>query len=704
MLSVITWRATAEDNSERRTSFKSSPSIAQWSGRETGQDVAIRPDGGLTYTVNSIGDGGLVGPPTTCDDGTGNCTLRAAIQAANANSGDDVISFAITGTINLTQALPDLASNMAFNGPGARLLIIRRDTGGDYRVLNILNGVTINLSGLTVSGGVAALGTHGGGIYNAGLLTVTNCEISGNRATGSGGGIYNAPGSTAVVSHSLILGNIAPGYHSPSVTLLTGRGGGLANYGSMQVINSTLYGNSAYGQEYMVWQGGGEGGAIRNGPGSNLTVTNSTITGNNCISPPGTLNGFGGGIYSEFFPSTVNIKSTIIANNIALNMSNWDVRGAFSSQGFNIVGAIDGSSGFTASTDQTGTTSARLDPQLNTSGPQNNGGPTNTIMPLTGSPAIDKGSSAGLTGVLLTDQRGPGFPRRSDHPAIPNAVGGDGTDIGAIEVTAPVGPRADFDGDGKSDVSVFRNGIWYLQRSTAGFLGVEFGIASDAVTPGDYDGDGNADIAVYRTNYWYILKSSDYTALIVRWGTTGDLPRAADYDGDGKTDVAVYRPSANTFFVIRSSDLEYLIQIWGVAGDIPMTADLDGDRKSDFCTFRNGTWHTLRSSEGYVATSFGVSGDLLVPADYDGDNKDDIAVLRDGTWYLNRSTAGFIAIQFGIVTDTPVPGDYDGDGKDDVAVFRSSTGTWHILRSTSGYVATQFGASGDVAVPSGYIP
>ncbi len=83
---------------------------------------------------------------------------------------------------------------------------------------------------------------------------------------------------------------------------------------------------------------------------------------------------------------------------------------------------------------QSTTVAAPLDPKLDPAGLQSNGGPTQTIKLLFGSPAIDRGTSNGLTGQLTTDQRGAGFPRTSDNPAISNAFGGDGSDIGALEV------------------------------------------------------------------------------------------------------------------------------------------------------------------------------------------------------------------------------------------------------------------------------
>ena len=94
----------------------------------------------------------------------------------------------------------------------------------------------------------------------------------------------------------------------------------------------------------------------------------------------------------------------------------------------------DGSTGFTAATDKKGTAASPLNPKLDPKGLRSNGGPTQTVALVSGSPAIDKGTSAGLRGTLTTDQRG--FARTVDNSAIPNASGGDGTDIGAYEFGA----------------------------------------------------------------------------------------------------------------------------------------------------------------------------------------------------------------------------------------------------------------------------
>ncbi|HLM59891.1 MAG TPA: M14 family zinc carboxypeptidase, partial [Pyrinomonadaceae bacterium] len=98
---------------------------------------------------------------------------------------------------------------------------------------------------------------------------------------------------------------------------------------------------------------------------------------------------------------------------------------------------------------------------------------------------------------------------------------------------------ADFDGDGRTDVSVFRpgNGIWYINQSANNaFRAEQFGISTDRITPGDYDGDGKTDVAVFRSGTWFVIKSQSNTFSGISFGAASDTPVAADYDGDGKTD------------------------------------------------------------------------------------------------------------------------------------------------------------------------
>ncbi len=270
----------------------------------------------------------------------------------------------------------------------------------------------------------------------------------------------------------------------------------------------------------------------------------------------------------------------------------------------------------------------------------------------------------------------------------------------------------DFDGDGKTDLSIFRPapGEWWLNRSSNGSTGAfQFGSSSDTLTPADYTGDGKTDIAFFRpsTGSWFVLRSNDFSFFSFPFGTSGDIPNPADYDADGKADAAIFRPSTNTWFINRSTG-GTTITGFGIAGDRPVAADYDGDGRADIGIFRpaQGQWWIQRSTAGTLVVQFGASSDKTVPGDFTGDGKADIAFFRPstGVWNILRSEdLSFFAFPFGTSTDVASPGDYDGDGRFDAAVFRPSTSTWFAQRSTAGTLIQAFGSAGDVPLPSVFV-
>ena len=376
-----------------------------------------------TFVVNSKldTDNGLCEPV-----GTNNgCTLREAINAANTDAGAETISFdsnvfTIPGphVINLTGALPDLSTDMTINGPGANVLTVKRNTAPNYRIFTITSG-NVTIDAVTISNGNSAglPSDAGGGILNlsSGTVNITNSTISGNSGIGGGGGILQNTG-TLNITNSTISGNSG-----------VSGGGIFLNGGLTNITNSTISGNFATG----------DGGGLRNSFGT-LTIIDSTIT-NNRADNDNNGSGAGGGILRGG-TSTVILRSTIVAGNFndaSPSTTPDDIFGTMdASSSFNLIG--NGGSG--------GLQDFSVDPtpahqnKVGVSNPgldvlADNGGPTMTHALQCTSPAIDKGNAFGQP----KDQRG--FTRAFDFAdsVYPDAAGGDGTDIGALETQSGSG-------------------------------------------------------------------------------------------------------------------------------------------------------------------------------------------------------------------------------------------------------------------------
>ncbi len=323
----------------------------------------------------------ILGSPLTLSSAMtiqGNGTLRTSITAGSASnnvfdvsasgpvafmdlaiaSGNNGINITGTGGVTVTAcSLFFNASAGLLNAAASTVAVTGSSVSGNGHGLFNGQGGTVHVAGSSISqNSNTNTVVGGGGILNFGTLTVANSTLTQNSSGGGGGGIYNYTG-TATVTNSILVGNSATGSSS--------NGGGIANIGAIATVtNSTFSGNSATGS----------GGGIYNQ--YLLTVTNSTIAGN-AASPS-----LGGGIGN---PGTVNATNTLIVD----NMGSGDIDLPFATNSHNITGTF---------------TFADPDPKK----PQDHGGPTPTLALPDGSPAIGAGDPAACAASPVggVDQRG----------------------------------------------------------------------------------------------------------------------------------------------------------------------------------------------------------------------------------------------------------------------------------------------------------
>jgi hypothetical protein len=338
--------------------------------------------------------------------------LRYCISQTNAahTAAQDTIEFLTPGTITLNPALGPLVLS------DAHPLEIRAlyqgwvtISGGDHTQVFAITGGTVAMSNLVISHGFSS--DLGGGIINYGNLTLTDCILDHEACFGDGGGLFNSGNLTltgCILDHDTA-GFEGGGLYNDGLNVaLTGCtlsndsasfGGGMINQGKATLTNCTLSNNSAtYGGGMMI-----EGTA---------TLTNCTLSNNSAT--------YGGGIYNEL-GSSVNLTNTIVAGNSAPTGPDIDNRGTVSTADHNLIGdgTDSGISNGVNGNQVGGNGNPVINPRL---GPlADNGGPTQTLALLPGSPAIGKADNAAAP---HTDQRG--------HVRLDES--GETTDIGAFEL------------------------------------------------------------------------------------------------------------------------------------------------------------------------------------------------------------------------------------------------------------------------------
>lgn len=269
-----------------------------------------------TFTVTNLND-------------SGSGSLRQAIRDAELVAGDDTINFqtGLSGAITLTSSELLINSNVAING--TPLITVTRSTVDgtpNFRILNIVSGTNVSINNLTISGGSLSIqNAQGGGIYNAGTLSINNSSISGNFAgcmfpscspvtigllNGAGGGIYNVGSIT--ITNSNVNDNIA------GIQRLVNdysEGGGIYNTGTMTLVNSSVANNKAIGSPGNNTAGDARGGGIYSNGTGTVDIINSPVRDNTASAS----RAYGGGIYSL---GVLNITNSEITNNSAAGGGN----------------------------------------------------------------------------------------------------------------------------------------------------------------------------------------------------------------------------------------------------------------------------------------------------------------------------------------------------------------------------------------------
>jgi hypothetical protein len=386
-----------------------------------------------TFQVSSQIDAHDANPGDgVCAAANGQCTLRAAIEEANASSGKHKVNVP-AGTYLLTLGQLEVTDDIIIMGARQGSTVI--DAQKNSRVLLIDSSrrrgrerVRAELHFLTIRSGYSF---DAAGVFNAGgRVLLQHSRVVGNVADNEAAGIANAYNGIMELRHSTVsdngdghfpqLGSIVNYknsamyiYNSTIANNEARAVAGIWNEGHMNVVNSTISGNRSMSQF--------PGGFYNTSENGHAALNNVTIAFNqnnvdNSDSPPG----WASGMMNSSFGSTLLIGNSVVANNINHNGSEVDCSGTISSVGYNLIGDT---AGCTLVGDLTGNLTG-VDPLLQPLA--QNGGATQTHAIDKVSPARDAGNPAIPTGVGTTCQpldqrnmtRGVGLPGRCDMGAF----------------------------------------------------------------------------------------------------------------------------------------------------------------------------------------------------------------------------------------------------------------------------------------------